>query len=229
MCAEAGFYVVMPIIVVAVSRYRPLHLPILLALVPVGWLSLMELYHGLGVFTPFTWLDQFAWGMVAATVVARGARAPGWVAALAAAGGIWVLLDAPRHLESPYGWPQANLTAAAFAAIVAWLATTGLRMPRVSVWVGTVSYGVYLWHYPLLAVLAGGWFWALPDAVELPLVLLGSVGLGWASWRLIEKPALARRQQLTAWLRGLRRPAGRHVVEAPRGGEREPVASEPAS
>ena len=112
LCAEAGFYVVMPIVVVATARYRPLQLPILLALVPLGWVALMELYHGLGIFTPLTWLDQFAWGMVAASVVARGIRVPGWVAMLAAAGGVWVMADVPRHVESPYGWPSANVAAA---------------------------------------------------------------------------------------------------------------------
>jgi peptidoglycan/LPS O-acetylase OafA/YrhL len=221
LCAEAGFYVVMPIIVVAMARYRPLQLPILLALVPVGWISLMELYHGLGIFTPLTWLDQFAWGMVAAAVVARGIRVRWWGAALAGAVGVWILADAPRHLESPYGWPQANLTAAIFAVIVAWLATSRFHVPRAAVWLGTVSYGVYLWHYPLLALVAGGWLWALPDPLELPLVILGSVALGWASWHLIEQPAMARRPRLTAWLRAVRRPTRHSVVEAPRVAEGE--------
>jgi peptidoglycan/LPS O-acetylase OafA/YrhL len=215
LCAEAGFYVVMPIIVVAVARYRPLQLPILLALVPLAWVALMELYHGFGIFTPLTWLDQFAWGMVAASVVARGIRVPGWVAMLASAGGVWMMADVPRHVESPYGWPSANVAAAAFAVIVAWLATSRFTVPRVAIWLGTVSYGVYLWHFPLLALVAGGWLWALPDPVELILVLLGSVALGWMSWRLIEQPALRARPRLTAWVRRLGGRERPKVVDSP--------------
>jgi peptidoglycan/LPS O-acetylase OafA/YrhL len=105
------------------------------------------------------------------------------------------------------------MTAASFAVIVAWLATSSFAVPRGAIWLGTVSYGVYLWHYPLLTLLAGGWLWALPDALELPLVAAGSIALGWASWRLVEQPALRRRGRVTAWLRRFRRQHQNAVVE----------------
>jgi peptidoglycan/LPS O-acetylase OafA/YrhL len=152
-------------------------------------------------------------------VVARGIRVRWWSAALAGAVGVWIPADASRHLESPYGWPQ-DLTAAV-AVIVAWLVTSRFHVPRAAVWLGAVSYGVYLWHYPLLALVAGGWLWALPDPLELPLVILGSVALGWTSWHLIEQPAMARRPRLTAWFRAVRRPTRHSVVEAPRVAEGE--------
>jgi peptidoglycan/LPS O-acetylase OafA/YrhL len=75
----------------------------------------------------------------------------------------------------------------------------------VMAWVGTVSYGVYLWHIALLRVLNGP---ALapanhPGGIGQALVLFlattaGAIALGAASWYLVERPAqrfVARRRR----------------------------------
>ena len=83
--------------------------------------------------------------------------------------------------------------AAGFAAIVAVAATFA---PRALSWrplafTGVVSYGLYLWHVPLLLVLRATGL--LPDTtlgaalVALPLSLLA----GWLSFRFVERPAIA--------------------------------------
>jgi peptidoglycan/LPS O-acetylase OafA/YrhL len=59
---------------------------------------------------------------------------------------------------------------------------------------GIISFGLYLWHYPLLHWLsAAGMF----DRIEgyrlpwiLPVLLLGSLALAELSYRLIERPLL---------------------------------------
>jgi len=61
-------------------------------------------------------------------------------------------------------------------------------------WLGTVSYGVFLWNLfvagwtmRLLNVhLFGGWFW-----VVLPLATIATYAIGWLSWVLIEKRFIA--------------------------------------
>ena len=136
--------------------------------------------------------------MVAATLVAGGIRVRGWWAALAFTGLLLVVV--PGAYLVPHSFPRANITAALFAVILAWLATARFRVPRPMVWLGTVSYGVYLWHWAILdsghAVL--GW---LPSPIELGLLGGVSVLFGWASWRLVEKPALRYRPRLTETLR----------------------------
>ncbi len=67
-------------------------------------------------------------------------------------------------------------------------------------WVGASSYGIYLWHmvartYGLMA-LEGVLHRPLPYGAGLAVYLAGSVGLGWATGRLIERPALALRDRL---------------------------------
>ena len=67
-------------------------------------------------------------------------------------------------------------------------------------WVGASSYGIYLWHmvartYGLMA-LETVWHRPLPYGAGLLAYVVISVLLGWATGRLIERPALALRERL---------------------------------
>lgn len=53
------------------------------------------------------------------------------------------------------------------------------------VWFGAISYGVYLWHYPLQ------WMWLSQEisySMRFPLVLVSSVAIAWLSYRFVERP-----------------------------------------
>ena len=67
------------------------------------------------------------------------------------------------------------------------------------VWVGTLSYSLYLWHWPVLTLTE----WALDDltALQRTVLVLASVLPAWASHRFLESPVhhsrrLARRTRL---------------------------------
>lgn len=203
LSAELVFYASLPLLVWAFARYRAARVPMLLALISVGWLVAVPLYQDHRVFTPLTWIDQFAFGMLAAIVVTRGVRVRWWVAVAALVLAAWILSLEKSSAPAPYGYPFPSLAAACFAVAVAWLATSSFRVPRAFVWTGTVSYGVYLWHLPLLAMAVDGWLWDLPDPVELLLVAAASLVLGWLSWRIVEQPALRQRHRVTALVRGV--------------------------
>ena len=62
-----------------------------------------------------------------------------------------------------------------------------------------ISYGVYLYAWPISMLLI--WFWRDIPVVPLGLLTLaGAVACGWASWRLIEKPAVGLKGQLAAFM-----------------------------
>ena len=69
---------------------------------------------------------------------------------------------------------------------------------RVAVFLGAVSYGIYLWHWAIIRWLAAHWFDAASGGTMLKVTLVGlpaTVAIAYASLRVIEKPAitLARR------------------------------------
>jgi acetyltransferase len=56
--------------------------------------------------------------------------------------------------------------------------------------VGLVSYGLYLWHLPL--ILVGRHLGILPHAYlpRLATALAAALAAAWLSWRLLERPAI---------------------------------------
>jgi peptidoglycan/LPS O-acetylase OafA/YrhL len=70
---------------------------------------------------------------------------------------------------------------------VSWLAWRPLAA------LGTISYGLYLWHLPLLLVIRQAGL--LPGALgpRLLVVLAFSVAAAAISWRWIERPSIERR------------------------------------
>lgn len=60
------------------------------------------------------------------------------------------------------------------------------------VWIGALSYSLYLWHWVILAYLR----WVTlgtPDTVQLVLAVVASISVAWVSLRFVEKPVVARK------------------------------------
>jgi peptidoglycan/LPS O-acetylase OafA/YrhL len=72
----------------------------------------------------------------------------------------------------------------AAAVLIAAAACGSLRLPRALVWLGGISYSLYLWHFVV--------FWALHWRHPLLAALLG-LAAAWVSTRWIERPFRAKR------------------------------------
>jgi peptidoglycan/LPS O-acetylase OafA/YrhL len=88
------------------------------------------------------------------------------------------------------GWPALLPTLGTFLIVSAgphaWLNRT-LLASRPAVWIGLISYPLYLWHWPLLVwpkITLG----ELTSPLERMLLVLASVGLAWLTYRLVEVP-----------------------------------------
>jgi peptidoglycan/LPS O-acetylase OafA/YrhL len=117
-------------------------------------------------YTP-AWRDLTAWaGLlgVIASVFAFNADTsfPGWRAAIPTGGALLLIAAGPGAFVNR------------------------LLSARLLVWIGLISYPLYLWHWPLLslATLAAG---QPPAALRLTLVAV-SVAAAWATYTLVERP-----------------------------------------
>ena len=72
---------------------------------------------------------------------------------------------------------------------------------RPLVWIGTISYGIYLVHMPMLDFVRARSrtvFRIEPGSFpEALLILIATVGVAWVSWRFFESPILKLREHFT--------------------------------
>lgn len=95
----------------------------------------------------------------------------------------------------------ATLTAVVIRlALVKGTSVEALLASRPLAWVGARSYGLYLWHWPVV-VLTGPALVALPWQIAVGIQALVTLCLSEASYRWVESPI--RSQGFAAWARGL--------------------------
>jgi peptidoglycan/LPS O-acetylase OafA/YrhL len=215
LCVEASFYVLLPLLGIAALRLGPRRAgsqaAMLVGLVGVTIASnlLLNSTDGGRLVSKMlpTYIGFFAIGMLAAMWVEwrplrHGRRAFGPVptAALMAAGFACVAVHAyRRETLGSFNWMWTtfgNLPAAAGFALViaaaaagtgpalAWLSTRPL------VGLGVISYGIYLWHLPLLLVVREVGLLPATFAPRLAVVLALAIGAAALSWILVERPIL---------------------------------------
>jgi peptidoglycan/LPS O-acetylase OafA/YrhL len=208
LAVEVAFYLALPAIgwlMLRAARRRaggaPLAGPLVvcggLVAAGLGWLALgvARDWPPEVMWTLPTYIALFACG-IAAAILTHGRRLGRRGAALLFAAG-WAAVGLNGWWHSggtgDVGHVVADLPAAAgFAAVVAAVALrpAGLLATRPLQALGTLSYGVYLWHMPVLYALQIRE--ALPETAlpALAAVLGPTLALATASWLLVERPVL---------------------------------------
>lgn len=216
---EMQFYAAMLLAAPWLARSRAIVVLPLLVLVSWAWRALVAWQVGVGVDhahllhvyssqLPGT-VDGFGFGIAMAIGVA-GARKTAaaqllavrwrnfalWSAAFAVIGcAAWV-----TFWQHAAYWDDfvmiafwRTLLAAAFACLVAAAVTLpAARTPvlRPLRYLGEISYGLYLWHVPVLLVLMKSTPWR--EAQLLGAVLCATIALAALSWHLLERPVIRR-------------------------------------
>ncbi|MDH2428020.1 acyltransferase [Sphaerisporangium sp. TRM90804] len=158
--------------------------------------------------------------MFAGTAIRRWEEGSGSLWPVAAAAAL-VVVSPVWAVQAGWWWVQPGvwtttiaLAAATFAAA---MAVRRRRMPRFLLWLGVVSYSIYLLHHPLLryfVVVTGDLRWSPPWVqAAAALAILGLVlGASLLAYRFVEKPMQERGRRLARRLATTPRPeTGRSV------------------
>jgi peptidoglycan/LPS O-acetylase OafA/YrhL len=215
IAVEEQFYLVWPLVVVAVAasgRWLDRRIGLVAALLSVGSLIAMIALTGPGDPTRvYTGTDTRAFslllGALAATegvrraLLAIPARWVGTIVAvlLVAIGTAWVSIDG---VSAPWlftgGLFAHSLASAALIGLCArdsGSAVVGALAWRPLEWLGSISYSLYLWHWPVIVLLGGP-----AGGVRAAVVFAVSAGLAAMSKYAVEDPVRFR----AGWARGRR-------------------------
>lgn len=196
---EVGYYLLVPVLVWAAARWGARSM--LTAAFAVGAASLVG-YSALGgqqtsmtvgkllgvTFLP--WLGYFTIGVVATRKWPRLPHRRWWVLAAAVGyGALWLLR---RHVAPEIGQVIALGAALPLAYLTFTVAHHGPAVLRkITEKIGDLSFGVYIWHMPVVNLLI---WWGIPAGIGGTWLVLAvvavTVGLAYCSWHTVEKHAL---------------------------------------
>jgi peptidoglycan/LPS O-acetylase OafA/YrhL len=207
LAIEEQFYVVWPLVVVGLLRVSGGSRRLLLGVALVGAVAAATLGVVIGSSDgarAYLGTDTRAASILAgaalgvvvsrsgwswATRHPRALAGAGWIAAVAL-GTAWIALDG----ASPWLW-RGGMAACGLAAVVLIAATAGpesgtlgrLLANPILRWFGLISYGLYLWHWPVYVVLDADRTGLTDPALTVVRVAV-SIALAVVSFRVVERP-----------------------------------------
>ncbi|UWQ21564.1 acyltransferase family protein [Jannaschia sp. W003] len=193
---EEQFYIVLPILLIAVARRGGRMLPWVAGITAVS-LALSVATTPAVPTAAYYLLPWRAWELGLGALLALGAvPAIGrpWLREVAAAAGLAMILASALLITRATPFPgAAALVPTLGAALVIHAGREGatgagrLLSTALPVWIGRISYSLYLWHWPVIVAFV---YLALrmPSGAEAAGLIALSVALAWVSFRFIEQP-----------------------------------------
>jgi peptidoglycan/LPS O-acetylase OafA/YrhL len=192
---EEQFYVIWPLFIVLLYRLAPRYVLPVLAIGVVLAVGVSE--YATGVFAtaayyllPTRFFELMLGGLLA--IYLHQPRVIGKLAGHAFALAGYLLIGFSLFaLNANSTFPGINALIPCLGAALLILAGSGERHSRLltsrpMVFIGLISYSLYLWHWPLIAFLN---YLEIPIDLPVGALLIGaSVLLSWLSWRYVEVP-----------------------------------------
>ncbi|GGH56454.1 acyltransferase family protein [Frigidibacter albus] len=189
---EEQFYIFAPLVLWAILFYVPRYARAIVLLTLVASLALCVVVTPISQNSAFYMLPTRAWELLAGTLLALGM--PGRFAhprvrEAAALVGVALLAVSVFTFSDAMAFPGMLAIAPVLGAVLLIHSAEGTAVGAVLsrtpvVFVGKLSYSLYLWHWPLV-VFAQDWGW-MEGPVGQVGVLTASFTAAWLSWRFVE-------------------------------------------
>lgn len=199
LAVEEQFYLFAPLIILAIHRFFPQRKKVLLWSAVFLFFALEVAVYFRNPTFAFYLMPCRAWELGLGALLAIGAiRPPGTERGRNAAGMVGLaLVGIAMLVESPFmPLPVVTLLASVGATLLIAAGSSGtsaiskLLSTRPLIFIGLISYSLYLWHWPIIAfqhtdlfLLESG-----SQAVVTAVLVALSFVVGWLSWRFVEAP-----------------------------------------
>ena len=191
---EEQFYIVWPLVLLAVRGKPAWILPAIIVIGGLSFLLNIALIdrHDADFYSPLTRAWELMTGACVAWLQRRHRPPAQGVADLATILGLVSICASVALLDSRFAYPGWLAAIPVFgSALIVWggagegIASRLLSVPAL-VFVGRISYPLYLWHWPLL-VFAAAFKFAPLTSLEIVLALVASFVLAWLTYALVER------------------------------------------
>ncbi|MGO3713578.1 acyltransferase family protein [Alcaligenes aquatilis] len=196
---EEQFYIFLPILLILAFKVLPRKFvgPALIAVIALSFFASVWRV-GVEQKAAFYLMHYRAWelgvGAVLAFAPSWRSNAPQWLAHLSTVAGIGLIGYSLFSSHPPESFPglgalPATLGAALLLAFCGrgGIVNRALSLPPL-VFMGKISYSLYLWHWPLIVYWRHYTSWEPMSLMEQVLLGIAATIAGWASWRFIETP-----------------------------------------
>lgn len=195
LAVEWQFYLLLPLILVALWNWRPGRRPVIAVMVAalLGSLVLSVVGTNLWPTATFYMLHSRAWEMLAGGLVyLLGLRLPlttrHRIAIEVFAFALMIVAIIGFDASSPWpGWRALVPVFGAVGVLLAGRANSLWTGHPVAQWLGTRSYSLYLWHWPIVVALSYLRLQTEPPVIAAALLL--TLILGGLSYRCVEAPS----------------------------------------
>ena len=198
LSVEEQFYFVFPLLIWLVHKYRPKYtVHAVIAMMTASLLSGLMEYQAEAYYLPQVRAYELLFGSLAAVFTTGKSANPSArtglqheIAACIAAVAALACLCLPKEMLPGGGYIERIVICGA----TAWLMACGnSKISRVLAWkpfvaVGLISYPLYLWHWPVLALLR---YVYMDNVLPVSVVIVSMAGVvlaSWISYRWVENP-----------------------------------------
>jgi len=208
LSVEEQFYILFPPLLLLLVRYVPRRIN--WVLLGLAVLSLLGAQRALSSVpeSAFYLVHLRAWELLAGALLATGllpAHRWQWLRELSALSGLLLILGSVFLLDKDSSFPGFSaLPAVLGALLIIHAGHTGTTLTgrllgwRLLVFIGLISYSLYLWHWPLFVF--AGYYKIVPfTPLEQVVLLVLAVLLGWLSWRFVESRFRGKSDPTSRW------------------------------